>query len=143
MSTKTFVLDTNVLLHSAQSLESFQDNDIVLPMAVIEELDKFKKYQDELGRNARQVIRTLDSLRENGHLGEGVSLIVSKWELPYWSEAVELVDLTPQIVALIDPSDRALMLVDQMKASPPAPMEHSFPAKTYVATSVRRPYSRL
>ena len=74
MSTKTFVLDTNVLLHSAQSLESFQDNDVVLPMAVIEELDKFKKYQDELGRNARQVIRTLDSLRENGHLGEGVSL---------------------------------------------------------------------
>ncbi len=54
---------------------------------------------------------------------EGVSLIVSKWELPYWSEAVELVDLTPQIVALIDPSDRALMLVDQMKASPPVPME--------------------
>ena len=74
MPTKTFVLDTNVLLHSAQSLESFQDNDVVLPMAVIEELDKFKKYQDELGRNARQVIRTLDSLRENGHLGEGVSL---------------------------------------------------------------------
>ena len=74
MPTKTFVLDTNVLLHSAQSLESFQDNDIVLPMAVIEELDKFKKYQDELGRNARQVIRTLDSLREKGHLGTGVSL---------------------------------------------------------------------
>ncbi len=74
MATKTFVLDTNVLLHSAQSLESFQDNDIVLPMAVIEELDKFKKYQDELGRNARQVIRTLDSLREKGHLGTGVSL---------------------------------------------------------------------
>ncbi|MDD5697050.1 MAG: PhoH family protein [Victivallaceae bacterium] len=74
MSKKTFVLDTNVLLHSAQSLESFQDNDIVLPMAVIEELDKFKKYQDELGRNARQVIRTLDALREKGHLGEGVSL---------------------------------------------------------------------
>lgn len=74
MSTKTFVLDTNVLLHSAQSLESFQDNDVVLPMAVIEELDKFKSYQDELGRNARQVIRTLDSLRENGNLGKGVSL---------------------------------------------------------------------
>jgi PhoH-like ATPase len=74
MSKKTFVLDTNVLLHSAQSLESFQDNDIVLPMAVIEELDKFKKYQDELGRNARQVIRTLDSLRESGSLGQGVSL---------------------------------------------------------------------
>ncbi|MCP3967305.1 MAG: PhoH family protein [Lentisphaerae bacterium] len=74
MPKKTFVLDTNVLLHSAQSIESFKDNDVVLPMAVIEELDKFKKYQDELGRNARQVIRTLDVLRENGHLGEGVSL---------------------------------------------------------------------
>ena len=62
--TKTFVLDTNVLLHSAQSIESFQDHDVVIPMAVIEELDKFKKNSDELGRNARRVIRTLDRLRE-------------------------------------------------------------------------------
>lgn len=71
---KTFVLDTNVLLHSAQSIESFQENNVVLPMAVIEELDKFKKYQDELGRNARQVIRRLDELREKGHLADGVPL---------------------------------------------------------------------
>ena len=71
---KTFVLDTNVLLHSAQSMESLQDNDVVLPMAVIEELDKFKKYQDELGRNARQVIRRLDALREKGSLCDGVPL---------------------------------------------------------------------
>lgn len=71
---KTFVLDTNVLLHSAGSVESFQENNVVIPMAVIEELDKFKKYQDELGRNARQVIRLLDQLRENGKLGKGVSL---------------------------------------------------------------------
>lgn len=71
---KTFILDTNVLLHSASSIESFQENNVVIPMAVIEELDKFKKYQDELGRNARQVIRMLDQLRENGKLGKGVSL---------------------------------------------------------------------
>jgi PhoH-like ATPase len=71
---KTFVLDTNVLLHSAQSMESLQDNDVVLPMAVIEELDKFKKFQDELGRNARQVIRRLDALREKGSLSKGVPL---------------------------------------------------------------------
>ncbi len=75
---KTFVLDTNVLLHSAQSIDSFQDNNVVIPMAVIEELDKFKKYQDELGRNARQVIRRLDALREKGHLAEGVSLAGSE-----------------------------------------------------------------
>lgn len=61
---KTFVLDTNVLLHSAASIECFKDNDVVIPMAVIEELDKFKKNSDELGRNARRVIRHLDRLRE-------------------------------------------------------------------------------
>lgn len=72
--TKTFVLDTNVLLHSANSIESFADNNIVIPMAVIEELDKFKKYQDELGRNTRQVIRMLDKLRVKGRLSKGVSL---------------------------------------------------------------------
>ena len=76
---KTFVLDTNVLLHSAQSIESFQDNDVVIPMAVVEELDKFKKNSDELGRNARAVIRKLDQLREAepdkpGRLCSGVPL---------------------------------------------------------------------
>ncbi len=76
---KTFVLDTNVLLHSALSIESFQDNDVVIPMAVVEELDKFKKNSDELGRNARAVIRKLDRLREMepdqpGRLMTGVPL---------------------------------------------------------------------
>ena len=71
---KTYVLDTNVLLYSAQALESFEDNRVVIPMAVIEELDKFKKHQDELGRNARQVIRRLDELRKKGSLFKGVPL---------------------------------------------------------------------
>ena len=71
---KTFVLDTNVLLHSAHSLEGFADNRVVIPMTVIEELDKFKKNQDELGRNSRQVVRKLDSLRKTGNLSEGVRL---------------------------------------------------------------------
>ena len=71
---KMFVLDTNVLLHSAQSLLSFHDNDVVIPMAVVEELDKFKRNQDELGRNARMTIRRLDRLRQAGNLREGVSL---------------------------------------------------------------------
>ena len=80
---KTFVLDTNVLLHSGSSIESFQDNDVVIPMTVIEELDKFKKNSDELGRNARLVIRMLDKLRKSsdtpGLLTKGAPLsIVSK-----------------------------------------------------------------
>ncbi len=71
---KTFVLDTNVLLHSAESIENFADNNIVIPMAVIEELDKFKKHTDELGRNARHVIRRIDHLRAAGNLRDGVKL---------------------------------------------------------------------
>ena len=71
---KIFVLDTNVLLHSAAALESFDDNEIFIPMTVLEELDKFKRNQDELGRNSRHVIRKLDQLREKGSLFTGVCL---------------------------------------------------------------------
>lgn len=69
---KTFVLDTNVLLHNSDALRSFNDNEVVIPFDVIEELDKFKKNTDEVGRNARQVIRTLDKLRRRGNLRDGV-----------------------------------------------------------------------
>ncbi len=71
---KFFILDTNVLLHNAESLTSFADNSIVLPMTVIEELDNFKRQNDELGRNARQVIRELDKLRQLGSLKNGVAM---------------------------------------------------------------------
>lgn len=71
---KQFVLDTNVLLHNSTSLFDFEDNDVILPIEVIEELDRFKRDADEKGRNARQIIRTLDDLRTNGSLGDGVTL---------------------------------------------------------------------
>jgi PhoH-like ATPase len=71
---KIFVLDTNVLLHDAASIEAFEDNTVILPMAVIEELDNFKRATSELGRNARGVIRRLDILRARGKLGEGVPM---------------------------------------------------------------------
>ena len=71
---KTFVLDTNVLLHNAECIEVFADNIVVIPMAVIEELDKFKGHNDELGRNARRVIRRLDKLRSKGSLRDGAPL---------------------------------------------------------------------
>ncbi|MBI5558516.1 MAG: PhoH family protein [Deltaproteobacteria bacterium] len=71
---KYFVLDTNVLLHNADSITSFSDNYVVLPMSVIEELDKFKSRSDELGRNARKVIRDLDHLRCRGRLADGVEM---------------------------------------------------------------------
>ncbi len=71
---KTFILDTNVLLHDVDSIYAFEDNDIVIPMVVIEELDQFKSEGDTRGRNARMVSRELDALRQKGRLNEGVKL---------------------------------------------------------------------
>jgi PhoH-like ATPase len=68
----TYILDTNVLLHDAKSLHAFKNSTVVIPLDVLEELDQFKKNQDEVGRNARQVIRELDQLRSSGSLTEGV-----------------------------------------------------------------------
>ena len=70
---KHFVLDTNVLLHNPNSIFSFAEHEVIIPFAVLEELDKFKKNNDDVGRNARMVIRQLDALRKKGHLNEGVA----------------------------------------------------------------------
>jgi PhoH-like ATPase len=71
---KTYILDTNVLLHDPDSLFAFEDNAIVLPLSVVEELDRIKRRSDEVGRNAREVSRKLDELRLRGRLSEGVGL---------------------------------------------------------------------
>jgi PhoH-like ATPase len=71
---KTFVLDTNVLLHDPAAMLRFQDNDVVLPITILEELDRFKKQPEMTGRNARQVSRTLDDLRQQGHLTDGIPI---------------------------------------------------------------------
>ena len=71
---KNFILDTNVLLHDPQSLFKFHDNNIIIPITVIEEFDRFKKDMNETGRNARMVSRILDSMREKGSLTTGVNL---------------------------------------------------------------------
>ena len=71
---KHFVIDTNVLLHNPGAIFMFGDNHVVIPFDVIEELDKFKAGSDDLGRNARSVIRHLDRLRQLGSLSEGVAV---------------------------------------------------------------------
>src|SRR3954470_21767638 len=71
---KTFVVDTNVLLHNPNAIFLFADNEVIIPFDVIEELDKFKTNNDDLGRNARTVIRHLDRLRNEGNLSEGVDV---------------------------------------------------------------------
>ncbi len=69
-----FVLDTNVLLHDPKAIFQFGDDDIVVPVYVIEELDKFKTRNDELGRNARQSLRYIDQLGQNAKIQDGLSL---------------------------------------------------------------------
>ena len=71
---KNYILDTNVLLHDPNSLLSFKDNHVLLPIEVIEEIDRFKRESTERGQNARSVSRMLDGLREQGRLSEGVVL---------------------------------------------------------------------
>jgi PhoH-like ATPase len=73
MDNKIQVLDTNVLIHNPQSMFSFKDSHVIIPIIVIEEIDKFKKGLDEKGRNARQIGRYLDKLRLDGSLKDGVS----------------------------------------------------------------------
>src|SRR4030066_2005572 len=72
--TKNFVLDTNVLLHDTTALFKFRDNRIIIPITVIEELDRFKKDLNMLGRNARTVSKFIDRLRGEGSLSDGVPL---------------------------------------------------------------------
>ena len=60
---KNFVLDTNVLLHDPGALNSFAENNVIIPIYAIEEIDKFKRESTERGRNARTIARILDELR--------------------------------------------------------------------------------
>lgn len=73
---KRFVLDTNVLLHDPRAIFKFDEHDVILPIYVIEEVDRFKKEMNELGRNARTISRLLDELREEAvtNLQAGVDL---------------------------------------------------------------------
>jgi len=67
-------LDTNVLLQDPYSIFSFSDNDVVIPAVALEEVDSKKRYMDEIGRNARQISRLIDNLRESGKLHDKIPL---------------------------------------------------------------------
>ena len=62
---KNFVIDTNVILHDYKCLKNFQENDIYLPIVVLEELDKFKKGNEQINYNAREVVRELDEITDD------------------------------------------------------------------------------
>jgi PhoH-like ATPase len=60
---KTFVIDTNVFLHDPDSIKKFKESDVVIPLVVLEELDSMKRSSEEIGKNARHVMRYIDSLK--------------------------------------------------------------------------------
>ena len=74
MAKKNFIIDTNVFLSDSECLSKFDNNDIFIPVKVLEELDKHKKRQDSVGFHARQTIKKLDAFREKGSLSTGVRL---------------------------------------------------------------------
>ncbi len=71
---KSFVVDTNVFIHKPDAILSFRDNEVVVPLWVLEELDKLKTFSDERGRNARQAIRLIESIGKRGNLSRGVRM---------------------------------------------------------------------
>ncbi len=73
-SPKTFILDTNVILHDPTSIQQFEENDIVIPLTVIEEIDHFKRGSQVINQNARHFARTLDSLTGKELFNGGISL---------------------------------------------------------------------
>ena len=66
--TKTYVIDTNVLIQAPYALECFEDNNLILPLVVLEELDGLKKSEGEKGVNARAAVRKLEFYRQKGDL---------------------------------------------------------------------------
>ena len=74
MTTKCYVIDTNVLLHAPNAIFSFSEHTVVIPEVVIEELDRFKKESSDRGANSRHVSRHIDKFRVTGNLLEGVKL---------------------------------------------------------------------
>ena len=71
---KNYILDTTVLLYDPNALFAFAENNVIIPITVIEEIDRFKNDMSEVGRNARQTSRILDKLRMKGSLSSGVKL---------------------------------------------------------------------
>jgi len=107
---KIFILDTNILLSDPRSIFQFEENDIVVPISVIEEIDTFKKDSSENGRNAREVSRILDRLRKNGTLSHGVKLFEDREDsgklFIYLGQSM---DILPELLA--DSTDNHILAI--------------------------------
>lgn len=104
MAKKVFVLDTNVLIHDPESIFKFEENEVVIPISVIEELDELKKGQGEIPYSARQALKLIDSLRANGNTenaGRNLSLGVT---VPNGKGGTLKIELNETLVKPLKPS---------------------------------------
>ena len=121
---KTYILDTNVYLTDANSIFAFGKNDIMIPLKVVEEIDKHKKRQDSVGLNARNTIRILDTLREKGNLKKGVRISKGKGLLYIRHCDISL------LPSELDPTDADNMIIGTILAE-----KKNYPTKKIVAVS--------
>ena len=77
---KIFIVDTSVLLYDKNAIHSFPGNDVVIPLIVLDEIDRFKEKPGILGESARYINRFLDGLRKEGNLHDGVLLDNELWK---------------------------------------------------------------
>mgnify|MGYP003150488668 FL=1 len=109
MAKKIFVIDTSVYLSDFNSIFKFDNNDIIVPIKVLEEIDKHKKRQDGVGVNARNFIRVMDSLREKGDLKKGIRIDKGKGILKVIS-----FDMVKNCKDLGFPSELSMSVPDHM-----------------------------
>ena len=115
---KTFVLDTNVVLHDYRSIYNFQDNDIVLPIVVLEELDKFKRGNDQINFHAREFARELDSIVDADFFNNGASLGANLGRL-FIQPCVPFPEKTRQSFREDIPDHRILAVTEYLAAREP------------------------
>lgn len=115
---KNFILDTNVILHDYEAINNFEENDIYIPFIVLEELDKFKKGNDQINFNARVFVRELDLISDDAMFTKGADLGVGKGRLYIVNASKEnkkITDAFPEKT----PDNRILSVVSEISEKNP------------------------
>ena len=117
MNKKCYVLDTNVYLTDPNALWNYEDNDIIIPFKVLEEIDKHKKRQDIVGSNARRTIKMLDELSKGGNLTTGVKIADGKGVVITRGYARRTYPTLPPEYPLSNPDNEILAVAVDLKKS--------------------------
>ncbi len=115
---KNFILDTNVILHDHESINNFEENDIYIPFIVLEELDKFKKGNDQINFNARSFVRELDVITDDNMFRDGADLGMGKGRLYIVNSSIDNKKITDAFPER-SPDNRILSVVAEIAEKNP------------------------